>query len=73
MAAGEDAAAEWLDDAASACVELLSDEGEWLRYPWGSISDGLINLIEHTRNIGSTLFLVLLLSLEELLWRPLCN
>lgn len=34
MAAGEDAAAEWLDDAASACVELLTDEGEWLRYPW---------------------------------------
>lgn len=34
IAAGEDAAAEWLDNAASACAELLTDEGEWLRYPW---------------------------------------
>lgn len=34
LAAGEDAAAEWLDDAAGSCAELLSDEGEWLRHPW---------------------------------------
>lgn len=34
IAAGEDEAADWLDDAAGACVELLSDEGEWLKYPW---------------------------------------
>ncbi|WP_193222501.1 DUF1266 domain-containing protein [Sutterella seckii] len=34
MAAGEELAADWLDDAAGSAVELLTDEGEWLRYPW---------------------------------------
>lgn len=36
ISAGEDAAADWLDNAGGACAELLSDEGEWLRYPWVS-------------------------------------
>lgn len=34
IAAGEDAAADWLEDAGGACAELLRDEGEWARYPW---------------------------------------
>lgn len=34
IAAGEDAAADWLEDAGGACAELLRADGEWTRYPW---------------------------------------
>lgn len=34
ISAGEDEAAEWIENAGGACVELLEPGGAWLEHPW---------------------------------------